>query len=286
MKQRLAVNLFKVLAGAIFFGCVTGCRVLDPAEDIPSYVHIDCITANGSTSKITDAWIFMDGTLIGGFELPCTVPVLAEGTHHFIIRAGVKQNGLSSTRAIFPFYKGWEGDVTLTRTQTTDLNCLSVDYFPAITTVWSEDFNNSAGIGIITDASYNPPLFRRGTDPAQQMPGQGGYGYVVCGAASSDSAMWIGRSGAAFALDATGEVWLEVNYKCNESVSVGITGSANDFHEWVALLPSADWNKIYIRLTDVIANAPSTSPYKIYFATQTTASSGAYVYLDNIKLLK
>ena len=115
MKQFVAAYLQKILFGSFLLGCFSGCSVFDPAEEIPSYLHIDAmtLTATGnqgsSTSDITDAWVFMDGQLLGGFELPCTIPILAEGAHNFIIRGGVKMNGLSSTRAIYPAWKGWEG---------------------------------------------------------------------------------------------------------------------------------------------------------------------------------
>ena len=52
---------------------------------IPSYLHIEVIdleteSFEGSSShKITDAWITMDGNFLGAFELPCVVPILAEG---------------------------------------------------------------------------------------------------------------------------------------------------------------------------------------------------------------
>lgn len=96
-------------------GFFTTCSIVDPAEDIPSYIHIDNITLSAignqgsSSAAITEAWIFMDGELVGGFELPCTVPILAAGNHSFIIKGGVKMNGLTSTRAIYPSWKGWEG---------------------------------------------------------------------------------------------------------------------------------------------------------------------------------
>ena len=40
----------------------------------------------------------MDGTFLGAFELPSTIPILADGEHNFSIYAGVKANGISATR--------------------------------------------------------------------------------------------------------------------------------------------------------------------------------------------
>lgn len=286
MKQLSAASFFRLPALGILMIFLAGCSVFDPAEEIPSYLHIDSMTLNAigsqqgsSSSNITDAWIYMDGELIGGFELPCTVPILAEGTHHFIIRGGVKMNGLAATRAIYPFYKGWEGDITLTRAQKTDVDNLVVEYFTGnFPAVWMEDFDG-AGFSITSDAQYNASMRRRtGTDALE-----GNYGYAILDA---DSTNIIARSSNSFPLDATGEVWLEVNYKCNQSFSIGLVGNANDFHEWLVVSPNESWNKVYIRLTDAIADTPSTSPYQIYFAMNNGSNSQSYLYLDNIKLLK
>src|SRR3954471_3898254 len=82
----------------------SGCNKEEP---IPVYVHIEKISlvANpdgfvnsvtgdeGSlSSKISDAWVYVDEQLVGCFELPVTFPVLAEGTHTVKIRAGIKVN--------------------------------------------------------------------------------------------------------------------------------------------------------------------------------------------------
>jgi hypothetical protein len=293
MKLHLAANRFKVFAGAIFFGCITGCSVIDPGEDIPSYVHINAMSVNAiggssgqgsSSSKITDAWVYMDGQLVGAFEMPCTFPVLAEGNHHFLVRAGVKMNGTGSTRAIYPFYRGWEGDLTLTRGQVKQLAPDPVvDYFPGnFPAVWMEDFGSS-GISINSESSYNGVILR---DTISNNPYalEGGFGYVYLN--SSDTMDWVGRSSSIFSLNATGEVWLELNYKCNEEFTVGIIGYTNDYHSWVVVEPSENWNKIYIRLTDVIATTLSTSPYRIYFAMHQTNVARPYLFLDNIKLIK
>ncbi len=57
-----------------------GCEKKDDASLVPSYLYIEKIGLNtqyeqGTAShKITDAWVYVDETLIGAFELPATIP--------------------------------------------------------------------------------------------------------------------------------------------------------------------------------------------------------------------
>ncbi|HOV12628.1 MAG TPA: hypothetical protein PLL90_12785, partial [Bacteroidales bacterium] len=90
----------------IIFMAVVGCVMLffnsacKKTDLVPSYIHIDKIDLNttyefdGSNScKITDAWVYIDGDLQGIYELPATFPVLANGQHTIMVRAGIKLNG-------------------------------------------------------------------------------------------------------------------------------------------------------------------------------------------------
>jgi hypothetical protein len=279
---------FSIRLLAICFTCFTiaGCRVIDPAEEIPSYIHIDAINlttsyqAEGTAShEISDAWIFVDGELIGGFELPCTVPVLYEGSHRILIRAGIKQNGQGATRAIYPFYKGYETTVELTRAQTTTISP-TVTYFPAVQFIWMEDFDQP-GQSLVPDLTGQIDS-AVGADAFEGI--RSGYIHL-----NADTFSFLGRSSVPFTgLTASTENYLEFNYKSNEYFSIGIIGPSNDFHEWAVASPSSDWNKLYIRLSDVLAELPANSSVKVYFAMLRTASTvdRPELYLDNIKLVK
>lgn len=88
---------------------------------MPSYLYIEKIGLNtqyeqGTAShKITDAWVYVDETLIGAFELPATIPILTEGLKKITIRPGIKLNGISNTRAIYPYFTPIVKDIALVR---------------------------------------------------------------------------------------------------------------------------------------------------------------------------
>ncbi len=284
MKHIFASSLRNYLAGGILIGFLSGCTVLDPAEEIPSYLHIDAMqlsvpaSQGTSISNITDAWIFMDGELLGAFELPCTLPILAEGTHSFIIRAGVKMNGLASTRAIYPFMKGWEGNVTLTRTEVTDLNTLTVNYFTGTTFVWLENFDG-AGFSIASEPGSSTNMSRTSVSGLE-----GQYGLVQL---NSDSNTYVGAGPASDLAPPLSDTWIELDYRCNQAFTVGVLGTNNQYSAWVSVDASENWNKIYIRLTDVLGSVDPNPNYKIYFGMVKQPYVGQpYLHLDNIKLLK
>ncbi len=295
MKQLYAAHWFKSIAAGILIGFSAGCTVIDPAEDIPSYLHIDAITLNAGNGQgtnrasITDAWIFMDGDLLGGFELPCDVPILAEGTHRFIIRGGVKMNGLGSTRAIYPSWKGWEGNVELRRGQSVTASPV-VTYFTGIDFIntWMLDFE--AGNSLAPEPTCSCTL-KRVTGPDVYEGIYSGYMHLN----NTDTTFFYGASSSGFIMSPTNDTWLEFDYRSDVAFTVGIREPINNYNEpWLEVQPNQNWTKIYIRLTDVLAKAatvgpvsPANAPYKIYFALVNPSSQAeSNLYIDNIKLLK
>lgn len=290
MKQIFATKLRIYLFGGIFLGFFTTCSIVDPAEDIPSYIHIDNITLSAignqgsSSAAITEAWIFMDGELVGGFELPCTVPILAAGNHSFIIKGGVKMNGLTSTRAIYPSWKGWEGTLELTRGEIVNVNP-SITYFPLIDFVntWMENFE-TAGISLIPETNSSAIVVKDSIPYAFE-----GNTSAYIHLNNNDTTNFVGSSSIAYNMPAANNTWIEFNYWSDTPFICGIVeeNNPNNRVQWVSVNPNWAWGKIYIRLTDALASATQNVNYKIYFAMENPSSqTESNLYLDNIKLLK
>src|ERR1051326_8915965 len=93
-------SLRSVLYGGLIAAAFSSCSIFDTSEKIPAYIHIDKIAfipasaswQSPTSVKITDAWVYIDGQLVGAYELPCTFPVQCEGTHNILVEAGIKQN--------------------------------------------------------------------------------------------------------------------------------------------------------------------------------------------------
>ena len=77
-------------------------------DEMPCYININDIELEENiTNNITDAWVYIDDNLQGVYELPANFPVLANGKHKLRIKAGIKDNGIASTRITYPFYKSF-----------------------------------------------------------------------------------------------------------------------------------------------------------------------------------
>ena len=68
---------------------------------IPTYFQIneigfnDNINGETSTSKISDAWFYVNDQKQGIYEMPCTFPVIGDGTNNIKIFSGIKVNVIS-----------------------------------------------------------------------------------------------------------------------------------------------------------------------------------------------
>jgi len=79
-------------------------------------------------------------------------------------------------------------------------------------------------------------------------------------------------------------IYLELNYKCNQPITVGVIGDGIESRDAITINPSDDWNKIYIQLTSVVSTQPTYSGYQVYIKA-TKSVDIPEIYIDNIKLI-
>lgn len=283
-----AFILFLIIASAPFF---SGCKLFDKTEEIPSYLRVSSVSlttfsGQGSSSHaITDVWVFMDGELIGAFEVPCTIPILAEGNHSFIIRAGIKMNGTTTTRAIYPTYKGWEGDLSLVRGQVVTLSP-NFQYFPATEFIWPEDFEppgtSYTDSGAVVQNVFH--LISDTTDPTLVFEGERS-GYAKLDTDSFDMFIRSPFFGGLF--PASSFVYLELNYRCNQPFAVGVMTKQFEYRTVGIVNANTNWSKIYINLTDALNQAPSSNGYAFFITMRKPDDMAeSFIYLDNIKVVR
>ncbi|HQI70355.1 MAG TPA: hypothetical protein PLT47_06360 [Bacteroidales bacterium] len=280
----------------IIFMAVVGCVMLffnsacKKTDLVPSYIHIDKIDLNttyefdGSNScKITDAWVYIDGDLQGIYELPATFPVLANGQHTIMVRAGIKLNGIAMSRAYYSYYQPWETTVLLTAEQTDTLHPTVTYYENKIH--WKEDFE-TAGMTLLkfTNSDTN---FIQTQDSALVFEG------ASSGVANMDATApyLLSVSDQIYEIPQNqSPVFLELNYKTNAPLAIGLfavlnTGMNNRIDVMV-LNPNTTWNKIYINLTPAANVSSNVAGYKVFFESYKPENqASAEVLLDNIKLL-
>lgn len=267
----------------------SGCDIINPAEDIPSYIHIDKITLETTSiqgtnsNKIWDAWVYVDGNEAGVYELPVTFPVLATGKHSILIRAGIKHNGVSSDRVIYPFYKKYEIDLDLKPKQV-DTIAPKTFYLDELnfSDLWLADFED-AGLPLDTVPSSDVKLEQVLDSITNSKVGQ----FII----TTDNPTFYCISDPIY-LPVNGTVtYLELNYRCNYQFAFGLianTGTTTSSQQvFLFNSTSGNWNKTYIELTAYAVDNPLAYSFSLYFAASLTDEdfSQAEVALDNLKVI-
>jgi len=263
------------------------CELFDPKATIPAYIHIENINLatnyvkQGSTSsKFTDAWVYVDDQPIGAFPLPTTFPVLMSGQHEVEVRGGIKIDGISANRTQYPFCSFYTQSVNLQSNVTVNI-IPTVNYFPALTFEWLEDFEN-IGTSIVRASGSDTSLHVIVNNPLVFEGKKSGAVYL-----DASHTFFEGLSAGAYTLPDASDVYLELNYNCNNSFSVGVYSAASTTPYTTSYVNSSNnqWNKIYINLVNEITTSYSP-PYSIFISMQQdNGVSLPVLYLDNIKLI-
>jgi hypothetical protein len=284
----------KLLYSLLLLSIFQSCNIINPSEQIPSYISIDKFIFKTNVSfdtdsySITDAWVEIDGTPVGTYEIPAKFPVLYSGKHKITIRAGILLNGISATRAIYPFYVPLE-DTTVNLIAGKVIKITPhTTYYKNLNFKWTENFENpnislkktlksDTTISITPNTGDN--YFEYGGKFLGLVKLTPAKPYFEC---ITDTSYTLPYSNS--------PSFLELNYKSNNSFSVTIeilTLGGLHIEEYVTINPSDVWKKIYVNLTPV-TNIYSTNAtgYKIIFNhyIDVNVSQGT-ILLDNIKLI-
>jgi hypothetical protein len=279
------------LVGIIATALLSACNEDNLEPGIPAYIKVEHFnlqtnySQQGTNShKITDVWVFADDQTIGVFELPATIPILKNGAGKLRIEAGIKLNGIKTTRANNPFFEpviiesyNYIPDSIVTMNPT-------VTYRAQNVYAWMEDFE-SGSISIDTTrllSKANIVLSPLGEGFEGSFSG-----WVEL---TTENNIFEAATFDSFVLPTTGNpVFLEMNYKNEYTFSVGIfaqTTSEIIKKEIIYLSPQEDWNKIYINLTEKLLASQNAVDFKIFFRTVLPSNmESANIYLDNIKLM-
>ena len=273
-----------------FYTVVISCLLLvscdknENIQEIPAYINIsevELTTTNNqgvNTHNITDVWVYVNDQFRGTYELPATVPILEKDSTNIKVFAGIKDNGISSTRVRYHFYKSYEEDVFLIEDST--LNILPSFRYTESSTIESENFE---GVGTNIDTTLKSEI-----DFIVKTENGNKFAYAIL----SDSFLTFEAATDIFeGLPQVGSpVYLEMDYQSNHTALVGAYVNydftvVNKELLWVS--PKEEqWNKIYINMTKTVSEAIDNNSIKFYvnvFRTDTTKD--AWIKFDNLKII-
>ena len=255
---------------------ISSCQKED-AVGIPTYIKIDDIALieDDANSNITDAWVYVNDQLQGVYELPATFPVIAEEIQNLRVKAGIKVNGIASSRLAYPFYNSYYEDITFSQNETKTISPF-VSYLDSIN-FFLEDFEGS-GLEINTDSLSFTRDNIDGLD--------GNYGKITL-----QDSMYISEI-TTFELknlpQAGAPVFLELDYKSNTQFLVGVYVNYPQSVIQKDLLwinPKQEWNKIYVNLTTTISEGINASSFKVFIGMKREGEDPNELYFDNLKVV-
>jgi hypothetical protein len=287
---------FYLIIAALAIFIFNGCKKDTSSDGIPSYIKIEKFDLvdnpdpnldEGSLSEnIVDVWVSInDNENIGGFELPATIPILAEGETKIKLVPGIMLNGISSTRASYPFFTDYEVSVDLVRGEVKNIEP-EVMYNSEFTVGFNEEFEFSNTL--FKENEYSEASLDVTRETSEVFEGSGS-GFVQLTAendyfkAELDRDIDIPEDG--------GSLFLEMNYKTDLNIVVGAyltTSTGVTTIEVAGVRPTDEWKKVYINLTTYLYT--SSYPVDKIKPTITVSRAEDYegegkVFIDNVKLI-
>ncbi len=286
-KSALALMLVSVI---LFFPACLKEKASEPA-----WLEIDSIglTSNyidqgSASSRFTDAWVFVNSNLVGGFELPCRVPVLAQGSTDLILYPGIQVNGFSGLRSTYLKVLPYRQQINFVPGQTVKINPVfqydTLALFPLL-----EDFEGSSGELFIKSPGTSGEYVRVSNSPQTAFEGNACALIRHNGAESTlaqiESLNWmtLPKGGVG--------IFFEFNFKANSSFVISLLCKPSDGGPIkkigiVGLNASETWKKIYITLSPTVNEFVTGNQFKpvIGMARQTDIPVQE-VFIDNIKVL-
>ncbi|PHR46177.1 MAG: hypothetical protein COA32_11505 [Fluviicola sp.] len=236
------------------------------------------------THNVTEAFISMDGQLLGAFSLPAKIPVIGEGSHSFILIPGVKNNGISATKRRYPFLQQYSASIELFKDDTVVMAPTTM-YYKELT-FKIEDFEDATMD--FEEGSGSTASLVKGDD-AQYLQWGNSYGEIQLN--DSNSLLSIVSEFVGSMPKQGAEVYLELDFLNTNSVLTSVISYGNGtYHDdpYIQLNPQDNpvWKHIYIDLKEIVSTR-STSPFNEVSFNMTLDEEGTnkFVLLDNIKVI-
>lgn len=284
MRSYYNMRPFLLLSFTVVLSILFSCKKEKLKSNPASFIVVNTAAVGSGTltdtHKITDMWMYVNDQFQGIYPVGSVIPVMNDGAADIRLYGGIVNNGIAGTRLPYRFYApySFSGRFEAGKTYT-------------ITPV----FPYLSGIKIINDAcdgvggsSYEAkgdllPVIV--TDPAKTWGGTGGSIFMTMTDALPISIL---RSSTPIALPVGGtDIYLEMDYKCNHEVMVGVLGGDVEQRIALTLRPTDGWNKVYVSLTSVVSTQPTYNYYRVFI--QGIKQSGVAtpeIYLDNLRLVR
>ena len=282
---KISTLCFILLFSGVAITCVSSCNIINPTEGVPAYLKIDTFSftaapGQGSASThITDVWAYADGSVAGIVEMPKTFPVLDSGSTQLILGAGIWDNGIAEARVTYPFY--YPDTMTLNLKPTIIYPITPHFTYRSNTKFFFiEDFE----AGNLFDKIGGDTNIVRTSNPDEVYEGTVSAAIYL----DEEHSVYEGRTSSSYVLTKGNPVYVELNYKCDQSFQVGLYGTqfgASAFlYKWT-INPKNYWNKIYLNMGSDVQSMQADNYQILIRAVLDPERSSSNIYVDNVKLV-
>ena len=262
----------------------------------PSWLQINTWTLNANPNyggsegslnhNISEAWVYVNDEIMGVFQLPCKIPILKAGNFNIKIMPAIKNNGIASTKKIYPFLEIYEITGTLVQNQTLVLSPVTKYKDNISFTIEDfEDINSS----LIPDPNTSATTYQLSNTNLEWF--NGNY-YAKINLNAVDSS-WVAYTTWTSYIAKGKDAYLEVDYHTTntivtELIEISPSGTVPRINYGMnAQDPSSvTWKKIYIDLKELIAAGASGAYFEQGFVAALDAGkTDTEIWIDNIKLV-
>lgn len=270
---------------------LASCEIFDKEETIPAFIAVNSATLStelsqgANTHEIIDATVFADGEFVGTFEMPAIVPILKNGPTTITIGAGIKNNGLSQDRIIYPFYNFNQKTIDLqpnTVTPYSNDTTVNFTYYNGVS-FEIEDFEN-VGTDLLPFAD-NTATYIQISEPPENVRNGQSLEVILTPENNTFNVItdWLLQD-----LPKGNNIYLEIDFKGDHPLEIGIVtlDPTQQIIFAVGLLPKSEWTKVYVDLTNEIASQINTNSFGVYLESRTTEIDGEkHLFIDNLKFV-
>lgn len=286
-----------ILVSCLIAISLSGCDYYDSQNEGAAYLQIDSVdfvsglSGSYEDQNINHVYVFLENKYLGGFPLPCKVPLAASGKQRIAIQAGIYSDGIQNNRVNYPFFRQYLDTLDLQTGRTYRVKPRFT--YNAITRQPSLVFENFEQETVRLDSLVSNKGLQKiayGSDAAAPSGGLF-YGKITGEIGKSDLLQVVNKE--YFKQDdKTSASYLEFQYKANTNFAVGVLVYDSQNNPFIfrsvyelVLFPKDNWTKVYCDLTDEINSQPVGKSFKIFFRTLTDGSSEQYFALDNVRLI-
>jgi hypothetical protein len=270
------------------FSCIfmAGCDIVNPSEDIPTYVHVDSFkfinpnpNATGTGRQtITSVFAYVDGEALGVFELPADIPVNIRNTQQLQLSPGVNNQGLLDYQLSYPFFSFYNINVTAAPGTVIDM-IPETQYIPDLK-YWISDFESGNQF-----ARLSGDTAIRWVSGADSVFEGGKAGCISLGGSLTSA-----ESFAPISIMPGTQGYLELHYKGTLPFQVGILVAGKDLSFTQSYLtgikPKDEWGKLYLNIQQFTGQFPDALKFSVIIKSSLEgAVTEGYVLLDNIKVV-